>query len=197
MKVCEAIVAVPVRDAPVFAATLKPTFPFPVPVAPDVMVIHGALLLAVHAQPPPAVTVTIPVLAAAATFASVGEMEYVHGEGTATAACVTVKVCVAIVAVPVRAAPVFAATLKPTDPFPVPVAPDEMVIHGALLAAVQAQPPPAVTATVPVLAEAPTFWLEGSIEYVHPGVGGGGVGGGGDGGGVGGGGVGGGALADA
>ena len=74
------------------------------------------------------------------------------------------KVCVAIVAVPVRAAPVFAPTLKPTGPFPVPLAPDVMVIHVALLVAVQAQPAPAVTVTVPVVAPAATFWLGGAIE---------------------------------
>jgi hypothetical protein len=76
-----------------------------------------------------------------------------------------------------------------------------MVIHVALLAAVHAQPAPAVTETVPVVAAAPTFWPDGAIEYVHAGggggggVGGGGVGGGGvGGGGVGGGGVGGGGV---
>jgi hypothetical protein len=69
-----------------------------------------------------------------------------------------------MVAVPVRAAPVFAATLKPTGPFPVPVAPDVMAIHVALLVAVHAQPAPAVTVTVPVVATAPTFWLAGAIE---------------------------------
>jgi hypothetical protein len=71
---------------------------------------------------------------------------------------------VAIVAVPVRALPVFAATLNPTDPFAVPVAPDVMAIHDSLLLAVHAQPAPAVTATVPVVAAAPTFCLEGAIE---------------------------------
>jgi len=71
---------------------------------------------------------------------------------------------VAIVAVPVRALPVFAAMLRPTDPFPVPVAPDVMAIHASLLVAVHAQPVLAVTVTVPVVAAAPTFWLEGAIE---------------------------------
>ena len=70
----------------------------------------------------------------------------------------------AIVAVPVRALPVFAATLTPTDPFAVPVAPDVIAIHDSLLVAVHAQPEPAVTVTVPVVAAAPTFWLEGAIE---------------------------------
>ena len=36
------------------------TVPFPVPLAPDVTVIHDALLTAVHPQPLPAVTVTLP-----------------------------------------------------------------------------------------------------------------------------------------
>jgi hypothetical protein len=71
---------------------------------------------------------------------------------------------VAIVAVPVRALPVFAATLKLTDPFAVPVAPDVMAIHESLLVAVHLQPAPAVTVTVPVVAAAPTFWVEGAIE---------------------------------
>ena len=63
-----------------------------------------------------------------------------------------------------RAAPVLAATLNETDPFPVPLAPAVMVIHEALLAAVHVHPLPAVTLTVPALALAPTFWLFGEIE---------------------------------
>jgi hypothetical protein len=42
---------VPVRAGPVFAAAVKPTVPFPVPVAPLVIVIQPASLSAVHAQP--------------------------------------------------------------------------------------------------------------------------------------------------
>ena len=60
----------------------------------------------------PAVVVTVtegPAPAPAATFTEVGSIEYVHdGAG---AACVTVKVCPAMVSVPLRALPVFAATL--------------------------------------------------------------------------------------
>ena len=65
------------------------------------------------------------------------------------AACVTVYVWPAIVAVPVRCAPVFAATVTPTAPLPEPVAPEVIVIHGALLAAVHVQPAVVVTMTVP------------------------------------------------
>jgi len=39
-----------------FAATLNVAVPLPLPLAPDVIVIHDALLCAVHAQPPGADT---------------------------------------------------------------------------------------------------------------------------------------------
>jgi hypothetical protein len=83
VKVWPAIVTVPVRSAPVFAVRLRRTDPFPVPVAPDVTVMNAALLVAVHAQPAPAVTVTVPWAAAGPMFASVGEIEYVQGAAPA------------------------------------------------------------------------------------------------------------------
>ena len=43
-----------------------------------------------------------------------------------------------------------------------------IVIHAALLAAVHAQPAPAVTPTLPLPPEAETGVLAGDIEYVHP-----------------------------
>ena len=80
----------------------------PLPVAPALIVIHAALLVAVHAQPLPAVTVTVPVLATSDTLAEVGEIVGVHG----AAAWFTVKVLPPIATVPVRAVVVgFAATL--------------------------------------------------------------------------------------
>jgi hypothetical protein len=63
-----AIVSVPVREPPGFAATLKPTEPFPVPLAPDVTVIHIALLVAVHVQLPAVVTLTLPEAPVLGTF---------------------------------------------------------------------------------------------------------------------------------
>jgi hypothetical protein len=72
------------------------------------MVIQLALLVAVHEQPAPAVTLTLPVPAVYAYEALVGEIEYVQDPAPA---CVTVKVFRAIVIVPVRLLPVFAATL--------------------------------------------------------------------------------------
>jgi len=53
---------VPLRAAPVvLASTVNSTFPPPDPLPPFVMVIHGAVLTAVHAQPPLVVTATEPV----------------------------------------------------------------------------------------------------------------------------------------
>ena len=84
----------------------------------------------------------------------------------AGAACVTVNDRVAIVTVPVRAAPVLAAIVIATEPLPLPLAPDVIVIHGALFtAAVHVQPAVAVTATgliAPPLAA--TFRLAGLMS---------------------------------
>jgi hypothetical protein len=141
---------------------LKPTDPLPVPAAPELTVIHGAPLVAVHAQAAVVVTATVVVLALASTLWLVGAIEYV--QGGAPAACMTLNVCVATVSVPVRAAPVFAATLKPTDPLPVPAAPDVTVSHTELLAAVHVQAAVVVTVSVPVLAVAGTLSDVGAIE---------------------------------
>jgi hypothetical protein len=63
-----------------------------------------------------------------------------------SAACVTVTGTPAIVRVPVlELVDVFAVTEKVTVPLPVPADPAVMVIHEALLVAVQAQPDPTVT----------------------------------------------------
>ena len=52
--------SVPVREAPLpFVATLNVTEPLPLPLAPDVIVIHKALLVAVHAHPPVVDTETV------------------------------------------------------------------------------------------------------------------------------------------
>jgi len=59
VNVCPPIVTVPLREAAVLLPTVNVTDPFPLPVAPDVTVIHEALLLAVHAQPLEVVTLTV------------------------------------------------------------------------------------------------------------------------------------------
>ena len=82
---------------------------------------------------------------------------------TDAAACVTLNVWPAMVRVPERAPPVLAATLNVTEPFPLPLAPAVTVTHPASLLAVQAQPVPAETATVPVPPDAAIAALVGLI----------------------------------
>lgn len=76
MTAAPAIVIAPVRRAPVlFAATEKLTVPLPLPLAPDVIVIHGALLTAVHAQPTGALTLEVPLPPPAGNEWFIGETE--------------------------------------------------------------------------------------------------------------------------
>jgi hypothetical protein len=80
---------------------------------------------------------------------------------------VTVKICPAIITVPVRAAPVLAATEKVIDPLPLP-APEVTVIHGTLLAAVHAHPTAVLTETgFPAPPAAAMFWLLVSSVKEH------------------------------
>ena len=126
------------RAAPRLGSTTKPTVPFPLPVPPEATLIHEALVAAVHAHPAGAVTPTEPGPPRAVSEALLAPSVYVH-VGVGAAAWLTVNVWLAIVIVPLRAAPVFAATVKPTDPLPVPLAPAVTVIHDALLTAFHVQ----------------------------------------------------------
>ena len=54
------------------------TVPLPVPLAPDVIVIHDALLTAVHPQPLLAVTATLPDPPLDPKLCNVGDAEYVQ-----------------------------------------------------------------------------------------------------------------------
>lgn len=76
------------------------------------------------------------------------------------------KTALPIVMLPVRAADdMFAATVYPTLPLPVPVCPNETVIQSALAAAERAHVLAlAVTAIVPLPPEAATLALAGLIE---------------------------------
>ena len=70
------MVAVPVRDVvAVFAATLRLTAPLPLPLAPPVMVIHGAALDAVQVHPARVVTATLSASPATAAVALPGAIE--------------------------------------------------------------------------------------------------------------------------
>jgi hypothetical protein len=75
VKVWPAIVNVPERAPPLFAAALYWTVPLPLPLPPDVTVSQDALLPAVHEHPPPADTATLPVPPPAAALPLVGEIE--------------------------------------------------------------------------------------------------------------------------
>jgi hypothetical protein len=73
VKVLPATVIVPERELVlVLLETEYPTPPLPEPLAPEVILIHDALLVAVQPQPLPALTPTLPVPPAAAKEALVG-----------------------------------------------------------------------------------------------------------------------------
>jgi hypothetical protein len=79
VNVRPAIAIVPERDGPVVASTVKLMLPLPLPPAGfDVILIHGALGVAVHVHPWPAVTDTVPPPPDAGTFCESGAMENVH-----------------------------------------------------------------------------------------------------------------------
>jgi hypothetical protein len=159
-----AMASVPVRDGPVVAATVKLTEPFPLPLAPDAIVIHASRLEAVHAHPVPAVTATAPVAPDAGTFCVSGEIANVQPWP-----CTTVTVWPATTSVPVRDGPVVASTARLTEPDPLPLAPDVSEIHGALLVAVQPQPAAAPTLTSSGPPLAPVVRLSGDTSKLQPG----------------------------
>jgi hypothetical protein len=157
------IVAVPLRTGPVFAWNSSCTVPFPVPLAPFRTPIHEALLVALHVHSAPVVTATSWVPADDGAAIVSGATPIVQPPS-----CVTVKVCPATVIVPDRGGPAFAATTSCTMPLPLPPAPEEMLIHPALLVAVQLHPDGTVTATDVVPPPLATFCEEGEIPYEHP-----------------------------
>ena len=80
----------------------------------------------------------------------------------------TVTVWFATVNVPVRAPPVFAATLIATVPLPVPLAPEVTDNQDVLVVAVHVHPAAAVTASGPAVPPpAPIDKVVGLIEYEH------------------------------
>jgi hypothetical protein len=165
VNVRPAIVSVPVRCVPVFAATAKLTMPLPVRAAPAVTVTHDALLAAVHEQADVVVTVVDPLAPAADAVSVDGEILKEH----APAAWFAVNVCPPIVSVPLRGWVVaFVAALNVTTPLPLPLAPPVTVSHvEALLVAVHAHPAGAVTLVVLLPPAAVTERLVGDSENVQ------------------------------
>jgi hypothetical protein len=85
----------------------------------------------------------------------------VPGQGVA---CVTVNVCPAIVTIPTLSAPTLSAIEMNTLPLPLPLAPETIVMNGAVVAAVHAQPPGAVTVTIRSALELLIDTVLGEIE---------------------------------
>ena len=75
LTVCLAMVKLPVRGAPVFAVTVKDTVPVPSPLAPELIVIQGTALEALHAQSLVVDTVTLPFPPATINDKDPGETE--------------------------------------------------------------------------------------------------------------------------
>jgi hypothetical protein len=75
-----AIVTVPVRCGPLLAAMDKPTLPFPVPAAPELIAIHAVFDVADQAQPIGAVTDTVVVPPLDGNESAVRLSEYAHVE---------------------------------------------------------------------------------------------------------------------
>ena len=137
------------------------TSPLPVTLAPKVMVIHDAVVLAVHEQSGPvAVTMTERVAPARGTVTFPR-----FSTNAQLVPCITVNVCPAMVIVPVLAFVGFAATVNVTIPLLLPMTPVVTVIHESLLTALHVQLVVAATLIVgPTPPDAPTVNVFGEIE---------------------------------
>ena len=168
----------PVRSLPVvLAGTVTVIVALPLPLVGTTR-IHESLATAVHAQPVCVETLNVftPPFFPKSTLLGV---EYEHvgggggggGGGALAAACDTGRVLPAMLIVPVRALPGLAVALNPTEPLPVPLAPDVTVSHDTLLVALHRHVDCVETATGdPAPPAAARLWLVGAIEYVQPGV---------------------------
>jgi hypothetical protein len=128
------------------AATVNATDPLPLPLGGDVIVIHGAWLVAVHAQPAFVVTAVLPEPPAAGIETDVGRSEMTQSE--ATPSWTTAMSTPPTVIVPARWAPPFCATVTPSVAAPEPEAGAVRTIQPALVEAVHAHPPGVVTVIV-------------------------------------------------
>jgi hypothetical protein len=139
----------------------KVTVPLPVTLAPEVMVIHEAVVLAVQEQSGPDAVTRTDRVSAASESVMFNRLSW----NVQVVPCVTVNVCPAIVTVPVLAFVGLAATAKVTVPFPFPITPDVTVIHESLLTTFHVQPLAAATLTVgPTPPAALTLNVFGVIE---------------------------------
>jgi hypothetical protein len=133
---------------PALAATEKSTAPSPLPLLPAAMVIQGDGLAAVQTHPPGALTLTLP-YPPAEVKAWLG-WESAKEQLELLPAWETAKDWPAMVRAPVRVpVVVLGDTEYCTVAIPLAWLPEVTVIHAALLAAVQEQPPEAFTTTLP------------------------------------------------
>jgi hypothetical protein len=108
----------PIRLLPEFAVTVNVTLPLPLPEAPPVIVIHGVAVVAVQEHPLADTATADPLPAVAGKDCEGGLIDVAHAP-----VCVTANVSPAMVRLPVRAVPVFAAAENATAPLPVPLVP--------------------------------------------------------------------------
>jgi hypothetical protein len=139
-----AIVAVPLLAPSVLDWMSSLTVPSPEPPPLTCIEIHAALLTAVHGHSFAVLTLTFSEPPDDGTAIVSGETTALHPDS-----CVTVNVWPSTTIVPVRAVEAFADTANSTLPGPFPLAPDVMLIHGALAAAVHAQDNGVLTAKDP------------------------------------------------
>jgi hypothetical protein len=129
-----ASVRLPVRGGPGFGATVNASCDGPVP-EEGVSVIQSAPLDAVHGQSAVVATELEPIPPLPDMSTLVGETEYMQ-----PLSCATETVLPATETDPLRAGPVFAATVTWSWPGPLPVGPPAIVIHVAPLAADHVHP---------------------------------------------------------
>jgi hypothetical protein len=142
-----------------FAAAVNWTLPGPLPLAPEVMVIHASPVVADQAQPPAVLIANEPDPPAPATVWLGGAIENVQPP-----ACVTVKACEAIITVPRRSPPGLGAIATLTVPLPEPLLAPEKLIQLSVAEAFHEHPAAAVIATGMVSPPLATFLLPGAIE---------------------------------
>jgi hypothetical protein len=163
VNVRPATVSVPLRAGPVVAATANWTVPFPFRLPAFVIVIHDALLVAVHSHPATVVTATVPEPPVWRTDDESGLMLKRQ-----PLFCLSVKTCSPIRRAPVRAGPSDAPTRNATVAAPVPDGADVIDIHAASLCADHGQPASVVRLIAPVPPSALMVWEVGAMVMLQP-----------------------------
>ena len=121
--------------------------PSPLELAPETIVIHGVLVVAVQLHNGrEAVTLTVRVTSAPGFGGKLTTKRL--SVKTQLVACCTEKVCLAIVSDPLLTLKGLNSTENATEPLPLPLAPDAIVSQESLLDAVHAHPFSAETVTV-------------------------------------------------